>query len=667
MNTLEDFQSQNEDILWEIDEVHQVLPGMRYNFNIPTFIPEDWYNSSHFRKINQKKYSFDFCMNHKIAYNILKNYNLDNSDDNKGTKIVVAGDAAASPYYDNDHTCYCIDIYIIGAREKLWRKVKYIYESIKYYSCMEEYNITQEMRPGEITFIIKIYDKVSISKWILREYKYKILLKTYPTILSLLQTFVVGSCCIAYDGDTTYMTSMGVFSQLFRVNLVDEEHFDGMEKYFAKYYYYNYAIGFVLKHNKYISEEFYNMKMILWNQIERNKLSGKIIFPMINCCISQNDEEYNNHINLVRTVQSIHEDQDSVIDNLYTIITHNTQQLVMTGNEYCVNESPEGDPIDVMLFDGVSFPFNKWEEKTPNLPDFVSRSSLEAYLSKYVKKLEKNIKIKSLITNFGMSKEEVIKFTEKIYDALDKDPENIILHIKPYLQYYVERVLNYYDIIKDEIIEWWLHYDPSDKKSLSHLASSSHQNIISTIPPSDELTESDESVAYVNSIPVEKFSTSYLISKSILNNDGILWYYVVFPPQIDIAPRGVTKSCALCLNTIFPGRHNTINLPCGHMFHWEYTYKNNCLGIHKLFTRDKTTCPLCRQSFFCQFNTSDCDYDKKCGKCKKDINSKEKGIVNLKCGHSYHWEEFKEQPEECIECSDKKKVMVIMKGYHKQI
>ena len=76
--------------------------------------------------------------------------------------------------------------------------------------------------------------------------KIQIILRAFPSVSAVLHGFDIGSCCAAYDGFTARLTTLGAFSQLFRVNLINPEYRSTTyEQRLAKYFERGYALGLI--------------------------------------------------------------------------------------------------------------------------------------------------------------------------------------------------------------------------------------------------------------------------------------------------------------------------------------------------------------------------------------------------------------------------------------
>lgn len=210
--------------------IENVYPS-EYDFKVPTLVPLTWKSYIH---ITQDIYNSRFIVNNELMYNML------NSIDN----VVIAGGSAARPLYVNNRSMFIdndIFIYGISDEELFWKKINeiasyIINESIKIDpSC----DATQKIKKGIL--IINVYSRRSELYQ-----EYQIILRMYHSVSSVIHAFDIPSCCIAFDGKTTYTTTLGAYAHANQVNLVSTKYRSTtFELRLIKYFKRGFALGMV--------------------------------------------------------------------------------------------------------------------------------------------------------------------------------------------------------------------------------------------------------------------------------------------------------------------------------------------------------------------------------------------------------------------------------------
>ena len=145
--------------------------------------------------------------------------------------IHVVNDITAWPYGEPANKASDIDLFIHGLGEGvLWAKVGEIADKLKKICTVaddgyleDEEDLTKvdilvhSMSPGLVTFTA-LYAGKGYEP--LKSIKIQVILRSYSSISAILHAFDVPSCCVAYDGRTTFLTTLGAYAQAFRVNIV---------------------------------------------------------------------------------------------------------------------------------------------------------------------------------------------------------------------------------------------------------------------------------------------------------------------------------------------------------------------------------------------------------------------------------------------------------------
>ena len=242
------------------------------------------------------------------------------------TNIVVAGGAAARPLYTHDkNTKTDVDIFIYGITDSkiFWLKVNELVSKIYRLNMAQnaDNEITFKMKKG----IVVIYVYNSRTNYYL---EYQIILRMYHTISSIIHAFDIPSCCVAYDGYTTFTTTLGAYAHATQVNLINTKYRStSFEHRIRKYLLRGFAlalVGYNLErgYDKHMRTLRHNYMCIHVKSVEDNKILVHSIYP---CCRNYRSE-YNEikplripYDKLIVEIQSIEE---------YGIILKNYNKLI---------------------------------------------------------------------------------------------------------------------------------------------------------------------------------------------------------------------------------------------------------------------------------------------------------------------------------------------------
>lgn len=185
--------------------------SQKYDFKEPTIIPSNW---TTYNNICQETYNEIFNKYNPVMHDILKD--TDN--------IVVAGGAALNPldprkiYYDND-----VDIFIYNT-DNIWEKINEVTQKI--INRNPQCDITHSIKKGLISLYIN-------------RKEYQIIIRNFPDINSIIHSFDLPSCCIAFTGKITYFTPSAAYACATQINMINVKKgslsFDSrIKKYFTR-------------------------------------------------------------------------------------------------------------------------------------------------------------------------------------------------------------------------------------------------------------------------------------------------------------------------------------------------------------------------------------------------------------------------------------------------
>lgn len=261
--------------LWTLEECEDKLKHHKHpRFEYPVF-----HNNFTTRKrkddignFTQSKYNEE--MNEKFPVHIGIINSVNNNENIQG-KLLLVGSVTITPFNDNiKDTFHKVDLIAVETESK--DIIKQTQKEITYaFKDINTDSIKRDVKSGLVTITIYLKDnQIPIV--------YQIYTKIYPTISMALHSFNIGSSCIAYDGKTTYMTTLGAYAQYYHINLVIPEYRCVDYEYnLAKYHSYGYCLGLIdlnVKPYLYSNDEeeidLYWMKLILVSHNGDNCLYG---------------------------------------------------------------------------------------------------------------------------------------------------------------------------------------------------------------------------------------------------------------------------------------------------------------------------------------------------------------------------------------------------------
>lgn len=195
--------------LWTLEAVNHASP-FSYKFDVPTIIPPNWQTPVH---TTQQEYTNRFAVMFPQVMSILPI---------RG--VVVCGSAAAWPMGSFKRPSD-VDLFVVETPGvNLWDQVHTIVDKLTKYCdlCL----ITEVMMPGLVVLKINQCNPNSHGSRRLHHgsktgpIKIQIILRAYKGVSSILHGFDVPSCCVAFDGETTYFTSLSAMAHVSRLNLV---------------------------------------------------------------------------------------------------------------------------------------------------------------------------------------------------------------------------------------------------------------------------------------------------------------------------------------------------------------------------------------------------------------------------------------------------------------
>lgn len=201
-----------------------------FNYTLTTIISPVW---QEYKPVTQDEYTARFIENNIYAQVLL----------DAVRNIVIAGGTAVKPLHvDQDSKIYSdYDIFIYGISDEqlFWNKVNEI-TSVLNDLLQADFVITHKIKKGIV--VLGVYD-TNVNSIIM---EFQIILRMYITLSSIIHSFDIPCCCVAYDGKTAYTTTLGAFAHATQINLAGVDYRSPTyEKRLLKYYDRGYGIAFI--------------------------------------------------------------------------------------------------------------------------------------------------------------------------------------------------------------------------------------------------------------------------------------------------------------------------------------------------------------------------------------------------------------------------------------
>jgi len=554
-----------------------------YTYPVPTFVPTIW---PFYKLITQKEYILKFNTEFPIAAKILKKISKN---------IVIAGGAAAWPFGESHVKANDIDFFIVGIdsfnEEKLWEEVNNFFD-IVWNIVIEEYKSKDEfiqiLSPGVLTLIIYSPTKDEYGYYRTdkksKKLKIQLILRAYPSISSLLHAFDIGSACVAFNGKTTYTTTFGAYSQIFRVNIVNPAYRsttyeNRLIKYFKRYY----AISLPFLSSTSLNNKILKLPYLTF-LIRHSK--GNRAMGTFNINISQENSDYEpSRIGIwesITTKQCV-----SPFINLNQLVSKKKNFVII--RSYTIGGRGIYDSQEDYKLPIKNIISEKGKLKIPELQDVFSKEQLKWSIERIVNGIhntKNGIKIDNL-KKLGLSNKEIEDFVLDFTKICILNPKKNIsetktesnfhcLDLKKIIQNYKNRIIDSYNSLLDQPIEWFIVSNPERQYTAS-------------INP-------------IISNPIDWYGKDNFTKEQKNSQDTMLnSFFGFFESQQLVENKNVSSEyCSICFEIIEKGSPNSIVLPCKHAFHWNNS-GTECGGLFSWINSERNDCPICRRSLISDF------------------------------------------------------------------
>ena len=448
----------------------------------------------------------------------------------------------------------------------------------------------------------------------------QIILKDYFSISEILHSFDLFSCCIAWDGKTTYFTKMAEWSLTYRINIILPEYRSRTyESRLIKYFNKGFAILFPflnLKNSIIISDEktihLPNLSITLYHT-ENNIAIGDISLPELDLLHS---------IYTTKDMEFFDIDYDKITNSYIIDITKNDIYFYQIFQKNCHKFIKNKKTFELLLY--LHKNENILDKNIIKLPisRILSYNSYKNWLYEYI---EQNIIIKQdeFILNENFIKELIHNYEEfaktnniqKIKIQLDKINQRImdikieykkIFILRELIKNICDYMLALYNSQKDEIISYIQYIDRSINLTSSiypiiqtnkEWYGSYYYSFAKENPQKrqkkKQRKEKKQKKAQEEKRKVqeEKSTQICILEKNFQFNE-----IVPFIKEHIKSLESENNICPLCCEPINYLNPMVITLRCGHIYH--YHKKNNCEceGIDR-WLLIKNECPECRLHF----------------------------------------------------------------------
>jgi hypothetical protein len=536
-----------ESDLWSLDRVAPMVQSCAYGYPVVTYTPPTWTKS---RIVSQDEYNEAFAQQFPIVAAMLPIEN-----------VIVAGGAAGWPLCPS--TGGDVDLFIHGIDPAddagLWRKLDEIQHrmvaAIKSPRTARYRVIVQVMTPGVLTVTFEGNGSDGNPPVL----KVQVILRAYKSVSAILHAFDIPAACVAYDGKFTWLTSLGAYAHVHRVNIVEPRYRSTtyevrLKKYFGRGF--ALALPWISRETlvKAQTTKLPFMDLHVYTTLG-NFICGDIILPD---GLPMSDYEPTNL---------------SESGAAWGCESINIRKLAMGNTRWVMGRVAEPE------YDGMHQYHNMLDFRSgsPKFKDLLSREQFQEKLKYTVGGLVDpgtgRIGIGVLRSLFGFSDAELMKFINAVH-ALFKKERTTKIDISKAMAPHVERLTRKYDQVP-QAIEWWIKADPGRQYTAS-------------LNPAIATPAEWYGAAHSAEPRAPESEATILALLSMLED--------IRGSRVTMSRMQYSNDCAIC-HCVVTDSVNTVTLPCGHTFHFGQGH-DGCMGLYGWINSNKgNKCPMCRESF----------------------------------------------------------------------
>ena len=512
--------------LYTVDEwAAMVERGAGYTNRVVTFAPEKWRAAV---SIDQQEYTRLFAAQFPEVHHVLLSV----------PGICCAGGAAAWPLLRHDSSTGDVDLFVY-ANEGLMYKAETVAVELRA-AFGPGTNMTEALTPGLVTFYI----------WRERELsKIQLILRAFRDMDELLHGFDIGSCCVGFDGTTTFMTELAAFSLMHRVNIVFPMYRSiSFEARLIKYFRRGVALAFPHLRDGALAEgtPLAMPHMTLTPRIVRGRFAVGTVATSNGS--SSSDYDCDGSLGRWLRISSCHRIRFGA--------TKKNLALVASGRS------------DFVVF-GASLMYAAYAKSPPTLGEILPLRMVEHEVDRAIQRVAtpKGVNVACLRSLFCMSDAQISAFAVAVAHAAG--PVDATHALGPFRSALLEK----YRLATERPIEWCILVDPQRQ----HTASKN------PTPESNLAWYGEDAYSETQPAPSTSDSLVAVLGRLEAQNARVR--------------DGDTDLCALCQCDVTRGSNDTITLKCGHTFHCGKE-RGRCRGLVAwAIMMKRTTCPLCRHDF----------------------------------------------------------------------
>jgi len=527
--------------LWSLDQWAGTFPHERLDNRYPILSPIKFKSTlgddscgvewSLATRVTQLEYASRFSMKFNLVSVILPIEN-----------VVVAGGSAAYPIGDLEIDIGDVDLFIHGIdpadNSTLWAKVLEISDRLKASAANldDTLIIKATLYPGVVTFDVGHTSRGNMLV-------VQVILRAYPSISAILHGFDIPSCCVAFDGRMTYLTSLSAWAHAYRINpIIPAYRSTTFEARLVKYHRRGYAIM---------------MPNLNKKSFATNRL---VILPHMAICPVVDHKYYMGGYILARGCERTSSDYYTTIPVNIDIDTINSREFVQESFQFKMTE--------IYSCRDASSPWSSFrtlKEAAVTINDMLTRKSILSYLNSQgcrVVTASNDVNIKLLTDTFGLNLEEIKKLSTIVALVGIKNPHRQP-DVRPALATFCKKILVRFALERQKPINWWITVDPTRQYTCSLNPRLEH--------------------------PSEWYGGFYVSETSQVSTSPL--------PLVDELSEQFSRStCGICLAVIEPEGANIVKLSCGHEFHRKPDFGSTCRGIHE-WADTLDSCPTCQAPF----------------------------------------------------------------------
>ena len=510
--------------LYTVDEWATLFP-CGYRNRAATFAPERWPTAT---ALKQDEYTCLFTLQFPEVHRLLLSV----------PGVCVAGGAAAWPFLKHDARTGDVDLFVYANDDRsLMCKADDVARKLR--AEFSDASMSEALSPGLVTFLIwreGVFSKIQL------------ILRAFSGMDELLYGFDVGSCCVGFDGATTFMTRLAMFSLMHRVNIV-----------FPMYR----SISYEARLKKYFDR---GVALVLPHLVDGALVEGAAL-ELPHLTLTPRLVRGRFAAGTVATSASGHvSDYDTSMHEWLKMSSWNRIRRGVNQKNIALVASGKADFVVL----GESLRYAEYAESPPTLAEILPPRVIESHIDRAIARAVTSlglVNVACLRRLFGMTDAQLSTFAVAACDAVCRRAGRVdATHaLGPFRRALLEK----YRAATERAIEWCIVVDPQRQYTATR----------NPTPESNRAWYGDR--AFSETQPADSTDASLVAIFGRLE------------APFDAAYASV---CALCQYEVASSA-DKITLKCGHTFHWEGD-AGGCKGLFAwAVTLRRDTCPMCRRVF----------------------------------------------------------------------